>query len=1096
MNRFLIVIVLFLFSPVFISLYAVESTGHESGTPFIRNYPPREYRAFSQNWGIAQDNRGLMYVANGDGVLEYDGVNWRLIRTKGNYTVSAMATDKAGRIFVGSINEFGYLAPDEKGFMAYYSLMEKVDTTNFQPGFIYSIFVKSESELIITAANAIFKFSYIDDKFKITEYPDAFNIFKVNEAFYTWNPDYGLGFLLNDSVVSIPGGDFFQKRSVQTILDYDNKHLLVSTRRDGFFLVNKSDAHNFYKPLVATPFPTQIDDFLIKNRYNTSLKLKNGTFAFATSRSGTVIIDKTGRIIQLLNKNNGIYNDTHYAIFQDAEDAIWLALDNGISKAETNSPITFWNDATGLKGSVLSAIRYKGVLYAATWQGVFYLDTNRIKNTGADNNLDVLLFKPVKGIYSTCWDFLRVEAITGNPMLLAATTDGVYSIENDSAFLINSLQANRLLRPRKNPDYILAGLENGAAFFKIIVTPQQKVSFGEPEVFQSINQRVISLGETASGDIWLGTQYSGLVHLQENFNRNDSIVKNYTPSFFATYKNATINGSVFMGSYRGKLLFAAENGLFYITKLNTMKPFSQVLNRILSNRGVITVFKEDNRGCLWIQATQKLNGEKILLCVETKPDGHKVFRSIPFKPIPKAEIWNFYPEHDGTIWFCNDEGLFRFVGSADYSYQKEFNTLLRRVTLENDSVIFGGANPAFEHPFVAQEQLAVENEEEQSEVLIDNKYNSVVFEFASLYFYDETQNKYKYFLEGFDKKWSDWTPETKKEYTNLPSGSYIFRVISRNIFEEDGAEAVYVFRVSKPWYTSLWVYAIFILVIACIVYLIVKFNNKKLVAQKVTLENMVQERTSEIIKQKREIEIEKEKSDRLLLNILPFKIAEELKEKGFAKAKYYESVSVLFADFTGFTQIAEKMEPEELIKELNKCFVFFDEVCVRHNVEKIKTVGDSYMCAGGVPIRNNTHPVDIILAALEMVDFIKKLQAEQTQKGETPWQLRIGIHTGEVIAGVVGKKKFAYDIWGDTVNTASRLETTSEPDKVNISGATYFLVKDFFVSEYRGKVAAKHKGEVDMNFVYRIKPELSHDDYGFIPNLKFKEMYNQLIKEL
>jgi len=243
------------------------------------------------------------------------------------------------------------------------------------------------------------------------------------------------------------------------------------------------------------------------------------------------------------------------------------------------------------------------------------------------------------------------------------------------------------------------------------------------------------------------------------------------------------------------------------------------------------------------------------------------------------------------------------------------------------------------------------------------------------------------------------------------------------------------------------------------------------------------------------LEKEKEQSDRLLLNILPYKIAEELKENGFAKAKYYEQVSVMFADFTGFTQIAEQMEPEELIKELNKCFVYFDEVCVRHNIEKIKTVGDSYMCAGGIPIKNCTNPVDIILAALEIIDFIKKLHEEQEKKGVTKWHLRIGINTGEIIAGVVGKKKFAYDIWGDTVNTASRLETTSEPDKINISGSTYKFVKDFFVCEYRGKVAAKHKGVVDMNFVYRIKPELSHDDEGYIPNIKFKEMYNKLLKE-
>jgi adenylate cyclase len=197
----------------------------------------------------------------------------------------------------------------------------------------------------------------------------------------------------------------------------------------------------------------------------------------------------------------------------------------------------------------------------------------------------------------------------------------------------------------------------------------------------------------------------------------------------------------------------------------------------------------------------------------------------------------------------------------------------------------------------------------------------------------------------------------------------------------------------------------------------------------------------------------------------------------------------MFADFSGFTMIAEKMDPEELIAELDKCFVYFDEVCVRHHLEKIKTVGDSYMCAGGVPISNTTNPVDIVLAAMEMLTFIENSPAGSTG---IKWQIRFGIHTGEIVAGVVGKNKFAYDIWGDTVNTASRLESSGEPNKINISGATYRYVKDFFDVNYRGKVAAKHKGEIDMNFVEGIKKELSLDEENSIPNKLFLEMYEKL----
>ncbi len=212
---------------------------------------------------------------------------------------------------------------------------------------------------------------------------------------------------------------------------------------------------------------------------------------------------------------------------------------------------------------------------------------------------------------------------------------------------------------------------------------------------------------------------------------------------------------------------------------------------------------------------------------------------------------------------------------------------------------------------------------------------------------------------------------------------------------------------------------------------------------------------------------ERDRSDRLLLNILPQETAEELKAKGSATPKYYEMVSVLFTDFKGFTLIAEKLTPQELVEELNECFIAFDEIMDKYNLEKIKTIGDAYMCAGGVPTVLATNPADTVRAALEIREFMKKLKTKREAAGKTYWELRIGIHTGPVIAGVVGKNKFAYDIWGDAVNTASRMESSGIPGEVNISGATYHHVKNLFECTYRGKVEAKNKGEIDMYIVNR-----------------------------
>lgn len=245
-----------------------------------------------------------------------------------------------------------------------------------------------------------------------------------------------------------------------------------------------------------------------------------------------------------------------------------------------------------------------------------------------------------------------------------------------------------------------------------------------------------------------------------------------------------------------------------------------------------------------------------------------------------------------------------------------------------------------------------------------------------------------------------------------------------------------------------------------------EIEKKKLLEnRKDELEKEVEIRTYKILEQKNELEKEKKKSDELLLNILPSEVAEELMSKGTADAKQFNDVTVMFTDFKNFTQVSEKLSPEELVAEIHYCFKEFDNIISRHNIEKIKTIGDSYMCAGGLPVINETNAEDVVYAALEILDFILQHIENRKKDKKEPFEIRIGIHTGPVVAGIVGVKKFAYDIWGDTVNIASRMESSGEVGKINISGSTYELIKEKFKCEYRGKVQAKHKGEVDMYFV-------------------------------
>lgn len=210
---------------------------------------------------------------------------------------------------------------------------------------------------------------------------------------------------------------------------------------------------------------------------------------------------------------------------------------------------------------------------------------------------------------------------------------------------------------------------------------------------------------------------------------------------------------------------------------------------------------------------------------------------------------------------------------------------------------------------------------------------------------------------------------------------------------------------------------------------------------------------------------QKQQIENLLLNILPVKVAEELQLFGFATPRYYKSATVLFTDFKGFSRIAEGLTPNELVSELNQFFIAFDGIVEKYNLEKIKTIGDAYMCAGGIPTENDIHPLAAVKAGFEMQAYMEEMNIKREKEGKQAWGLRIGIHTGPLVAGVVGRKKYAYDIWGSTVNISSRMESNGEAGRLNISSATFELIKEYYSCMYRGKINAKNIGDIDMYFV-------------------------------
>lgn len=328
--------------------------------------------------------------------------------------------------------------------------------------------------------------------------------------------------------------------------------------------------------------------------------------------------------------------------------------------------------------------------------------------------------------------------------------------------------------------------------------------------------------------------------------------------------------------------------------------------------------------------------------------------------------------------------------------------------------------------------------------------------------------KYQYKLAGLEKNWSDWTYREETPFVNLPAGHYTFMLRARNGDGVYSRPFNYAFSIRPPWWETWWAKSVYLLLMVVIIVLVIYLRTRRLTQQTKILETRVAERTLQLVERSEQLQIEKQKSDDLLLNILPAGIADELKLNGKVEAKEIDQVTILFGDFKDFTRIAQKMTHQELVAEIHDCYQHFDTIITQFGIEKIKTIGDSYMAAGGLAEPGKNAVKNTILSALEMQAYILARKARRSRQGLPAFEMRVGIHTGPVVAGVVGVKKFQYDIWGDTVNTASRMENTGEVGLVNVSQDTYRLVKHdprfHFIS--RGNIEVKGKGKLPMYYVF------------------------------
>ncbi len=366
--------------------------------------------------------------------------------------------------------------------------------------------------------------------------------------------------------------------------------------------------------------------------------------------------------------------------------------------------------------------------------------------------------------------------------------------------------------------------------------------------------------------------------------------------------------------------------------------------------------------------------------------------------------------------------------------------------------------------------------------------NHLTFSFSGLSLVHPERVRFQYKLEGRDADWSPITEEDHLTYSGLEPGNYTFLVKARNgsgVWNDEPAR--FNFSIVPPfWNTNLFRFGTGTFLVMVIL-LLQRLRERRSRRARERLERIVKARTQELAD-------EKHRSDSLLLNILPETTAAELKERGTAQARHYSECTVLFSDFQGFTVLSEQLEATGIVTELDRFFRAFDRITDKYATEKIKTIGDAYMCASGVPEPSPTHALDAVLMALEMLDVVDGINHQRVSDGHPAWPIRIGLHSGPLIAGVVGEKKFAYDVWGDTVNLASRMESSGAPGRINVSAATVAQVTRFVEASPRGPVTLKGKGEVECWFIDRLKPQYSADERGHRANdalLKEREALRQ-----
>jgi signal transduction histidine kinase/DNA-binding response OmpR family regulator len=787
----------------------VELNSQQVGHRFIRNYGRLDYDNQAQNWCIRQDKRGIVYVGNQGGLLEYDGVSWRSIDIP-NWSVRSLTVDDTGTVYIGGRGEIGCLRPDSKGAGQYVSLLDHLRDSQKNFSMVWRTLAAEEGVYFHTLD---YLFRWDGKEMRVWQPDTRFNaIFQCGQRLLVRQEGIGLLEMKNDRLQLIPGGEIFADKRVYMMVPYDadGQRLLIGTRSQGFYLYDGSK---------GVPFATEVEAYINENRLYHGIRLNSGLFAIATLRGGVVIIDGAGRLKEVLDRSSGLPDDNVKYVFEDPQGNLWLALNNGISRVEYGSPLSSYDRRADLPGLVLSVIRHRRQLYVGTTSGLYVL-------TSAGR------FRPVVGMSGNCWGLLDI-----GPAVLAATSDGIFQIEGlgrEGGRQIVDTPAYVLLHSGRQPRRVWAGSQQG--LISLVADPHRPARWIEEGRPVSVEAEIRTMAEDRHGDLWLGTLAQGVMRLKLAAGEP---VASAAPTRYDTGHGLPPREiNVFRAA--GHVMFGSERGIFRFDEAGERFVPDDTLGREFAD-GSRNVFRivEDEHKNIWFHSRGR-NFQAV-------PRGGGTFavRRNPFLRLPPAQINVIYPDGD-IVWFGGTDGLIRYDTAVKKNYELAFACLIRRVRV-NGRTIFAGAWRGGLSPAEALRPV------------LTYWQRNLRFEFAAPFFEAEGAMRYRFWLEGYDEGWSPWTEETRKDYTNLDAGIYRFRVAARNVYDLVSREAVFRFKVLPPWYRTWWAFLLYGLALFFMVFLVVRWRSGKLEQEKRRLEQVVRQRTREIHDKNRQLESQSEK---------------------------------------------------------------------------------------------------------------------------------------------------------------------------------------------------------------------------------------------